>query len=65
MSSCHAAIAEAISLAKELNDLHGLGVALHYAAVIGYHEGNPAQVERLTSELIDLSTRESFAHSWR
>ena len=62
ISSCHAAIAEALSLAKELSDVHGLAVALHYAAVVGYRERNPAEVERLSSELIDLSTRQSFAH---
>jgi hypothetical protein len=62
ISSCHAAIAEAISLAKELNDVHGLAVALHYAAVVSYRERNPADVERLASELIELSTRQSFAH---
>jgi serine/threonine protein kinase/tetratricopeptide (TPR) repeat protein len=62
ISSCHAAIAEAISVAKELNDIHGLAVALHYSAVIGYRERNLAEVERLASELIALSTRQGFAH---
>ena len=33
IASCHATMAEAISLAKELNDMHGLAVALGYAAV--------------------------------
>ena len=28
IASCHATMAEAISLAKELNDMHGLAVAL-------------------------------------
>jgi hypothetical protein len=32
-ASCHVTMAEAISLAKELNDMHGLAVALSYAAV--------------------------------
>ena len=62
ISRCHAAIAEAISLARQVNDAHGLAVALHYAAVVGYRERNPAEAERLASELMDLSTRQSFAH---
>ena len=32
ITSCHATMAEAISLAKELNDMHGLAVALGYGA---------------------------------
>ena len=36
--SCHATIAEAISLAKELNDMHGLAVALGHAARIASYE---------------------------
>ena len=55
-------MAEAISLAKEINDAHGLGVALFHAAGLGHYEHNPADVERLASELIELSTRHSFMH---
>ena len=33
--SSHATMAAAISLAKELNDMHGLALALHYSAVLG------------------------------
>jgi predicted ATPase len=62
IASCHATMAEGISLVKELNDIHGLAVALHYAAVLGYRERNPAEVERLASDLIELSTRQNFAH---
>ena len=62
IASCQATMAEAISLAKELNDMHGLAVALCFAAVLGYCERNPAEVERLASELIELSTRHNFAH---
>jgi tetratricopeptide (TPR) repeat protein len=62
IASCHASMAEAISLAKELNDIPGLAVALNYAAFLGYFERNPAQVERLASDLIELSTRHNFAH---
>ena len=60
ISSCHLTMAEAISVARELNDMHGLAVALWHAAVLAYYEGNPAEVERLTSDLIELSTRQNF-----
>jgi serine/threonine protein kinase len=53
---------EAISLAKELNDMHGLASTLYYAASFAYHERNPAEMERLASDLIELSTRHHFAH---
>jgi hypothetical protein len=51
---------EAISLAKELNDMFGLVVALNYAAFLGYLERDPAKVECLASDLIELSTRQNF-----
>jgi hypothetical protein len=54
-------MAEAIALAKELNDMHGLAVALNYAAVLGYLERNPAEVACLATDLIELSTRQNFA----
>jgi serine/threonine protein kinase len=57
-----ATIAEAISLAKELNDKHGLAVALFWAARLYLNERHPSEVERLTSELIELSTRQNFPH---
>jgi predicted ATPase len=59
---CHATIAAAISLAKELNDMHALAVALFFwAAILGHFEGNPAEMARLASDLIELSTRQNFA----
>jgi len=60
-TSCHAVKAEAISLAKELDDRHGIAVALWHAAVLDCLAGNPAEVERLTSELMELSTRQNFS----
>jgi predicted ATPase len=57
----HATIAEAISLAKELNDTNALAVALQWAAILSHLERNPAEVERLASELVELSTRYHFA----
>ena len=62
IASCHATMAEAISLAKELNDMHALAVALHFAAFLAHYERNPAEVERLASDLIELSTRQNFAY---
>jgi predicted ATPase len=62
IASCHATMDEAISLAKELKDMHALGLALFYAAVLGYCESSPAEVEHLASELIELSTRHNFAY---
>jgi predicted ATPase len=59
--SCNVTMAEAISLAKELNDMHGLAVALFIAAHLANYQDNPAQVERLASDLIELTTRQNFA----
>jgi len=56
-------MAEAIALAKELNDMHALAITLWHAGVLGYFERNPAKVERSASDVIELSTRHQFA-SW-
>ena len=61
IASCQATMAEAISLAKELNDMHALAVLLLWATVVGHFERNPAKVARLASDLIELSTRQNFA----
>jgi serine/threonine protein kinase len=61
IASCHTTMAEAISLAKELNDMHGLAMATAWAAGIRYFERNPGEVEHLASEVIELSTRHNFA----
>jgi tetratricopeptide (TPR) repeat protein len=61
IASRHPSMAEAIALAKELNDMHALAVALWHAGVLGYFERNPAKVERLASDVIELSTRHQFA----
>jgi tetratricopeptide (TPR) repeat protein len=60
-ASAQATIEEAISLEKELNDMHGLVIALHLVAVLAQGEGKPTEVERLASEVIELSTRQNFA----
>jgi Protein kinase domain/NACHT domain len=62
IASSQVTIEEALSLAKGLNDMHGLAVAVHYAVILAYFERKPIQVERRVSELIELSTRQNFAH---
>jgi tetratricopeptide (TPR) repeat protein len=62
IASSRVTMAEAISLAKELSDMHGLALALFYSAVLGYFELNPTLVEHLASDLTELSTRHNFAH---
>jgi NACHT domain-containing protein len=61
IASCQANMDEAISLAKELKDMHALAVALHFAAFLAHYERNPTKVERLASEVIELSTRHHYA----
>jgi hypothetical protein len=58
---CHQTMEEAISLAKELNEANSLAVELHFAAFLARYERNPAEVERLASDLIELSTVQNFA----
>jgi hypothetical protein len=58
---CKATMAEAIALARELNDTHALAVALWHADWLAHFERTPAEVERLASDVIELSTRQNFA----
>jgi serine/threonine protein kinase len=60
IATSHATMAKAISLAKELNDMHGLASALGCAAHLNNMERNLAQVERFSSDLIELSMRHHF-----
>ena len=60
-ASSKVTMAEAISLAKELNDLHGLAASLFFACLLSHCERIPADVHRLASELIELCTRQNFA----
>jgi tetratricopeptide (TPR) repeat protein len=53
---------EAISVAKALKDTHGLALALSWAAVLAILERNPAEVDRLASDFIELSTRQNLAY---
>ena len=54
-------MAEAIELAKELNDMHGLAVALYFAGSLSQFEGSSLEVEHLASDLIELTTHQNFA----
>jgi tetratricopeptide (TPR) repeat protein len=62
IASSDAAMAEATSLAKELNNIHGVAEALTWAAAFGHAKRNPAAVDRLASDLIELSTRNNFVY---
>jgi tetratricopeptide (TPR) repeat protein len=61
IASCQVTMAEAILLAKELNDMHGLAFALYFGGILARFERNPAEAERFASELIELSTHYNFA----
>jgi len=61
IASCHALMDEAISIAKELKDMNSLTMALSWAAGLAAAERNHAEVDRLASEVIELSTRHNFA----
>jgi tetratricopeptide (TPR) repeat protein len=60
IASCHALMDEASSIAKELKDMNSLAMALSFAAALAYLKRDPAEVDRLASELIELSTRHNF-----
>ena len=62
ITSAYATIQEAISLERELNDMHGLAVALNFAACFACGERNVAEVKLYSSELIELSTCHRFAY---
>ena len=53
---------EGISIAKELNDKNALAIALQFAANLAANERDPAEVDRMASELIELSTRHNLAY---
>ena len=61
-ASSRANIEEAISLAKKLNDAHTLASALLHGAMFYHLERIHAKVKSLTSELIELSSRENFGY---
>jgi hypothetical protein len=61
ITTCHAIMAEAVSVANELRDSHALAQALYLSLILGYYERNFSEVERLASDLTELSTRQDFA----
>jgi tetratricopeptide (TPR) repeat protein len=61
IASYQATLAEAITLAKELNDMNGLAMGLSWAAGLAANECNLAEVERFATDLVELSTRHNFA----
>jgi hypothetical protein len=60
IAAAKSSMAEAVSLAKERIDKHVFVLALYHAAVLGVYERNPTEVERYTSDLIELSSRQNF-----
>jgi serine/threonine protein kinase/tetratricopeptide (TPR) repeat protein len=61
IAACQANTAEAISLAKELKDMNALAFTLYLGGILAFYQRNPVEVERLASELIELSARYNFA----
>jgi tetratricopeptide (TPR) repeat protein len=59
--SCREKLQEAISLAQEMKDEHALTIALGWAMGLAEIELNPPEVERLSSVIIEVSTRDNFA----
>jgi hypothetical protein len=57
---CHATMAEAISLAKELNDMHGLAVALWGASWLAHFARHRVDLERCASRLVEVAARQNF-----
>jgi len=60
IASCHEAMAEAISLAKKLNDVGALANAIFNSGILAYFERDVSQAERSASDVIELSTRHSL-----
>jgi tetratricopeptide (TPR) repeat protein len=60
ITSCHEAMAEAISLAKELNDRAALTNAIFNSGILAHYERDVAQAGRSASDVIELSTRHNL-----
>jgi adenylate cyclase len=58
-ASCRATMAQAIDLARELNNTTVLAAALYFAAALGHLERDPAEVER--SDLMELTAHHHLA----
>lgn len=55
-------MAEAISVASQLNDANNLVMALWYAGLLNHCRRKPVEVERFASEVIEVSTREQIGN---
>ena len=62
ITSCKASMAEVASLTRDLNDSNTQAMTLYIAALVGNLERHPVEVERVASDLVELSTIQSFAH---
>jgi predicted ATPase len=62
ITSRQANMDEAISIAKQHNHMNALALALAWAAGLSLVERNPAEVDRLASDLIKLFTRYNFVY---
>jgi hypothetical protein len=60
-ASYRVTVAEAISVARQLQDMQAFVFALYWSAFLARFEGNRAEVESLSSDLIETSTRLTFA----
>jgi hypothetical protein len=56
IDSCKRTMAGAVSLAKEMDNTYALTESLFFASMLGHFNRNPAEVERVASDLIELST---------
>jgi tetratricopeptide (TPR) repeat protein len=60
LDSCHEAMADAISVAKELNDIGALANATFNSGILAYYERDVSRAERSASDVIELSTRHNL-----
>jgi tetratricopeptide (TPR) repeat protein len=56
IDACHEAMAKAISVAKELNDIVALANAIFNSGILAYYERDVSRAERSASDVIELST---------
>jgi hypothetical protein len=60
--TAHTTMREAVLVAKRLKNTHGIAVALHYSSTLCYMKRDVIEAERVSSELVELSTRQHFPH---
>jgi hypothetical protein len=60
-ASYQVTIAEAVSVAKQLHDMHALVLVLYWSTYLACLEGDFAKVGRLASDLMETSMRLTFA----